>query len=266
MHTIGAEPPRLLAAIPPDELARLDRDFSQVQLNEGRLLTTAHDAPRRVYFPATAVVALSLAMHDGRTAGVGIVGHEGVIGLAAIGGATSQAGTEATVHVGGTAWTITSERLRAAVRTSDSLRLGLERYSLALARQLAHTVVCNRLHSLEQRAARWLLLIADRVDSQRFPLTQEAFADLLGVSRPAVSTVGAQFARAGAAEFRRGVVHVHDVGMLERASCECVVEDREVFRPASRQAVVAMHERAERSHPGAERSLGIMRPQIRRAR
>ena len=105
-------------------------------------------------------------------------------------------------------------------------------YSVAMLRHLAQTVACNRLHSLDQRSARWLLLARDRIGSDSFPLTQEAFADLLGVSRPAVSTVGARFAREGAAEFRRGTVHILDADRLEKASCECLVADRDALEPA----------------------------------
>jgi CRP-like cAMP-binding protein len=261
MYAVAGAPPRLLDAIPPEDLERFRRDVDQVHLPAGRLLTTAHDAPRRVYFPDTAVVAQSLAMHDGRTAGVGIVGVEGMIGLAAIAGVTQPAGTEATVQIAGTAWTMTSERLRAALRTSDAFRGSIERYAATLLAHRAQTVVCNRLHGLDERAARWLLLIHDRIDGSSFPLTQEAFADLLGVSRPAVSTVGAQFARAGAAEFRRGVVHVHDPAALEGASCECIVADREAFRPVSHHVAAAA-----RARSASERGLGVLRPQIRRAR
>ena len=259
MHAVGGPPPRLLDAIPPEDLDRFSRDLDQVHLPAGRLLTTAHDAPRRVYFPDTAVVAQSLAMHDGRTAGVGIVGVEGMIGLAAIAGPAIPAGTEATVQVAGTTWTMTAERFRVAARASEALRSSIERYAAVLLGHRAQTVVCNRLHGLDERAARWLLLIHDRIDGSSFPLTQEAFADLLGVSRPAVSTVGAQFARAGAAEFRRGVVHIHDAAALESASCECILADREAYRPVSRRLGSSVAERAtDRMH--------ALRPQIRRAR
>jgi CRP-like cAMP-binding protein len=259
MQAVGGPPPRLLDAIPPEDLDRMARDLDQVHLPAGRLLTTAHDAARRVYFPDTAVVALSLAMHDGRTAGVGIVGVEGMIGLSAMAGPSVPAGTEATVQVAGSAWTMTAERLRAGLHASDAFRASIERYATVLLAHRAQTVVCNRLHGLDERAARWLLLIHDRIDGSSFPLTQEAFADLLGVSRPAVSTVGAQFARAGAAEFRRGIVHIHDPAALEGSSCECIVADREAFRPVS-------HRVGTRAGERSTDRMTMLRPQIRRAR
>src|SRR5690348_10325900 len=149
MYAVASAPPRLLDAIPPEDLERFRRDLDQVHLPAGRLLTTAHDAPRRVYFPDTAVIAQSLAMHDGRTAGVGIVGVEGMIGLSAVAGANQPAGTEATVQIAGSAWTMTAERLRAALRASDAFRGSIERYATTLLAHRSQTVVCNRLHGLD---------------------------------------------------------------------------------------------------------------------
>jgi len=163
--------------------------------------------------------------------------------------------------VPGVALAMSAERFRSAVRQRDSVRRLVDRYALAVLGHLAQTVACNRLHSLDQRAARWLLLARDRIGGPSFPLTQEAFADLLGVSRPAVSTVGARFAREGAAEFRRGTVHILDPKRLEGASCECLLTDREAFESAMAAVVPDMHRRL--TH---RTTLGLIRPEIRRAR
>jgi hypothetical protein len=139
----------------------------------------------------------------------------------------------------------------------------IEGYTVALQAHLAQTVACNRLHGLDQRAARWLLLAHDRTSGDTFPLTQEAFADLLGVSRPAVSTVGARFARNGIAEFRRGTVRILDIGRLERASCECHEADRDAFGAVVPQSIAPA--RAVERAPSRS-SLTIIRTEIRRAR
>ena len=221
----------------------------------------AHAPVRRVYFPESGLVALSVTMADGRTAGVTIVGSDGIIGLAA---AFGDAGPmDATVLVAGTAQSISADRFRAACRESEALRRMVGTYSVAMLRHLAQTVACNRLHSLDQRSARWLLLARDRIGSDSFPLTQEAFADLLGVSRPAVSTVGARFAREGAAEFRRGTVHILDAERLEKASCECLIADREALEPIGRRRCDPIH-RLPRHLPRT--AMGLIRPEIRRAR
>jgi CRP-like cAMP-binding protein len=262
MGTGGPQTSRLLAALPPRELAEISRDLERVRLDADRPLTHAHGPIRRVYFPESGLAALSVTMADGRTAGVSIVGSEGAIGLAGMIGELGR--MDAAVLVPGVALAMSPERFRSAIRRLDGFRLVLRQYAMAMLTHLAQTVACNRLHSLDQRAARWLLLARDRMDSASFPLTQEAFADLLGVSRPAVSTVGARFARAGAAEFRRGTVHVLDTGRLEAASCECVEADREAFTAPLSGLVES--ERGLHFVQRQRTPLGVIRPEIRRAR
>jgi CRP-like cAMP-binding protein len=251
---------QLLASLPYRDAEALRRDLERVRLDADRSIMHAHAPVRRVYFPESGLVALSVTMADGRTAGVTIVGSDGIVGLAA---AFDDLGPmDASVLVSGVAQSMTAERFRAAVQGSDSLRRLIGRYSVAMLRHLAQTVACNRLHSLDQRAARWLLLARDRIGSSSFPLTQESFADLLGVSRPAVSTVGARFAREGGAEFRRGTVHILDDTRLEKASCECLVADREALEATAEQPESSVH-RLPRHLP--RNALGMVRPEIRRA-
>src|SRR4029079_9598244 len=197
---------------------------------------------------------------DGRTAGVTIVGPEGVVGLSAAGGDTGL--MEAHVLVPGVAQSMPAERFRAALKSSEVLQRVVTRYAVSLLRHLAQTVACHRVHTLSQRAVGCLLLPGDRIGRSTFPLTQESFADLLGVSRPAVSTVGARFAREGAAEFRRATVHILDERRLEKASCECLTADREALEPLAAPAEGSV--RIPRHLPRTP--LGLIRPEMRRAR
>lgn len=252
---------QLLASLPPRDVEHMRRDLERVRLDAERALIHAHAPVRRVFFPESGLVALSVTMSDGRTAGVTIVGSEGIVGIsAAFGG---QGVMDAGVLVPGIAQSMSAERFRAAMRQSEALRRCIDRYAISLLGHLAQTVACNRLHSLDQRAARWLLLARDRIGGPSFPLTQESFADLLGVSRPAVSTVGARFAREGAAEFRRGTVHVLDPVRLEKSSCECLAADRELLAPETAPPEGNVH-RIPRHLPRT--ALGMIRPEIRRAR
>ena len=257
----GMHGSRLIASLAQRDIDQLRNDLERVRLDPERTLIHAHAPARRVFFPESGLVALSVTMSDGRTAGVTIVGSEGIVGLAAVLGDTGV--MDAAVLVPGVAQTMSAERFRSAMRSSETLRRCIDRYSIALLGHLAQTVACNRLHSLDQRAARWLLLARDRMNSSSFPLTQEAFADLLGVSRPAVSTVGARFAREGAAEFRRGTVHVLDPAQLEKSSCECLMADRELLAPTASPIELSSH-RLPRHLPRT--ALGMIRPEIRRAR
>lgn len=252
---------RLLASLPQRDIDQIRGDLERVRLDAERSLIHAHAPVRRVFFPESGLVALSVTMADGRTAGVTVVGSEGIVGIAAALGETGV--MDAAVLVPGIAQTLSAERFRSAMRSSETLRRTVDRYAIALLGHLAQTVACNRLHSLDQRAARWLLLARDRMNSASFPLTQESFADLLGVSRPAVSTVGARFAREGAAEFRRGTVHILDASKLESASCECLLSDRELLAPSAAPVEMSAH-RLPRNLPRT--ALGMIRPEIRRAR
>ena len=261
MHVLQTGTSRLLAAIGDRELHAAGATLDPVRLDAGHTVVGAHEPIRRVYFPDTCLIALSLMLPDGRTVGVTMVGDEGLVGLSSAVG--RPAVTDAVVLVPGAARVLSADRFRTAMRTSETVRSVVEAYAIALQAHLAQTVACNRLHSLDQRAARWLLLAHDRVPGETFPLTQEAFADLLGVSRPAVSTVGARFARAGAAEFRRGTVHVLDVGRLEKASCDCLEADRDAFQAV---APAAQPVRSLSRVPEHRRTITMIRPQIRRAR
>ena len=257
----GTQGSQLLASLPSRDAESLRRDLERVRLDAERTIMHAHAPVRRVYFPESGLVALSVTMADGRTAGVTIVGSDGIVGLAA---AVGDAGPmDAAVLVPGVALAMSAERFRAAYRSSEPIRRMVGRYSVAMLRHLAQTVACNRLHSLDQRAARWLILARDRMGSSTFPLTQESFADLLGVSRPAVSTVGARFAREGAAEFRRGTVHILDGPILELASCECLVSDREALAPVVQPAESSVQRLPRHIQRTA---MGMIRPEIRRAR
>ncbi len=252
---------QLLASLPSRDAESLRRDLERVRLDAERTIMHAHAPVRRVYFPESGLVALSVTMSDGRTAGVTIVGSDGIVGLAAAVGDPGP--MDAAVLMPGVALAMSAERFRSAYRSSEAIRGMVGRYSIAMLRHLSQTVACNRLHSLDQRAARWLLLAQDRIGSSTFPLTQEAFADLLGVSRPAVSTVGARFAREGAAEFRRGTVNILDSETLEKASCECLLSDREALA----SVLVPTESSMQRLPRNIQRTaLGMIRPEIRRAR
>jgi CRP-like cAMP-binding protein len=251
----------LLASLPSRDAETIRRDLERVRLDAERTLVHAHAPVRRVFFPESALIALSVTMADGRTAGVTIVGPEGIVGLSASAGDSGL--MDATVLVPGVAQSMPAERFRAAVKSNEGLHRAVDRYGVSLMRHLSQTVACNRLHTLDQRAARWLLLTGDRIGRDTFPLTQESFADLLGVSRPAVSTVGARFAREGAAEFRRGTVHILDAQRLEKASCECLAADREALEPLAAAAEASLG-RIPRHLPRT--ALGMIRPEIRRAR
>jgi CRP-like cAMP-binding protein len=258
-----AEPtwPRLLGGLPAGDLTDIGRDMVRVSLEVGHLVVRAHEPVRRVYFPISGLLAVSVAMHDGRIAGITLVGREGAVGLEA--GAGLPAVTEASVQVAGEALALPASRFRTLIREHDSLRLAIERYTFGLLSHVAQSAACNQLHSIRERVARWLLLAHDRT-GDAIPLTQQDVADLLGVSRPVISTVGAKLARDGIAEFRRGSVIVLDKARLERASCDCLTTDREAFGLTPGHQAVYPH--LDEQHERSRASFGVIRATMRRAR
>jgi CRP-like cAMP-binding protein len=164
----GAQGSQLLASLPAREAESLRRDLERVRLDAERPIMHAHAPVRRVYFPESGLVALSVTMADGRTAGVTIVGSDGIVGLAAAFGDPGP--MDAAVLVPGVAQVMSAEKFRHAFRESEALRRMVGRYSIAMLRHLSQTVACNRLHSLDQRAARWLGLACDRIGNDTFPV------------------------------------------------------------------------------------------------
>ena len=157
----GPHGSHLLASLPSRDVETLHRDLERVRLDAERSLVHAHAPVRRVFFPESALIALSVTMADGRTAGVTIVGPEGIVGVSASVGEMGL--MDATVLVPGVAQSMPAERFRAALKSSEALHRVVDRYAASMLRHLAQTVACNRLHTLDQRAARWLLLTGDRI-------------------------------------------------------------------------------------------------------
>jgi CRP-like cAMP-binding protein len=171
-----------------------------------------------VYFPIDLVGSV-LAETDAGPVEVGTIGNEGVVGLPVFLGARSGPGM-AMVQVPGRALRMELEAFRREARTGE-LRSLLERYTLGFLTLVSQGTACNRSHSAEQRLARWLLIVHDRVGRDEFPLTQEFMAQMLGVRRATVSETAAKLHNDGLISYSRGVVRLLDRAALEKTSCEC---------------------------------------------
>jgi CRP-like cAMP-binding protein len=171
-------------------------------------------------FPNSGVISLVVALRDGATAEVGIVGREGFIGASLTGG-LKRSPHRSLVQMPGDGYRIRANVLRDLLRAMPRLRILLTRYALVQGMQLAQTAACNRLHGLEQRMARWLLMSHDRADSMILTMTHERLAGLLGSDRPSISDVASMFQDKGMISYRRGIVNILNRRKLEIASCEC---------------------------------------------
>jgi CRP-like cAMP-binding protein len=209
----------LLAALPADEYARLLPALESVQLQARQQLAAPDEPTERVYFPRDAVVSMLVLMEDGKVVESAGVGNEGMVGLEVFLG--NGLGREDTVvQIGGNAASMHSAAFRTAVQQSLPLQTLLQHYSLALMNQLARTAGCNRVHTVDERCARWLLMSQDRVGRDSYPLTHEFLAKVLGVRRASVSQAAEGLQRAGLIEYRQGWIRILDRARLEGVACE----------------------------------------------
>ncbi|MDP9227292.1 MAG: Crp/Fnr family transcriptional regulator [Actinomycetota bacterium] len=180
-----------------------------------------------MYFPDAGAVSLVSAMADGQSVEVGIVGSEGVVGVHALYD-NARMPWAAVVQLAGEAWALPIRDLRRERRVGGAaLPDVLGRYVQTVLIQAMQGGACAGLHSIRQRAARWILTMQDLAKADQFSVTQERLALMLGVRRPTVSVVAQSLQRARLIDYRHGKLAVLDRAGLERASCECYVTLRE---------------------------------------
>ena len=211
---------RLLAALPAEEYERLLPRMETVPMSFSQSIYEPGEPIADVYFPLSGVMCLLTLLADGRAVEVATIGNEGMVGLPVFLGADT-AFARAIAQVPGQAMRMAAEEFRAAISHGGPFQALLHRYTQALLNLISQTAACNRVHSIEERCSRWLLMTHDRVESDRFLLTHEFLAQMLGVHRPRVSAVAKTLQHAGLIRYRRGNVTVLDRPGLEAASCEC---------------------------------------------
>ena len=179
-----------------------------------------------VWFTHEGVISLVAMDAEGEAVEVATVGREGMTGVALVLGSQTMT-NDSMVQVSGRASRLDAGAFQKAIDASPTLKLALLRYVLAVITQISRNAACNQLHAINMRCARWLLTTHDRVNGDRFRLTQEYLAMMLGVTRPSVSAAAANLQKAGLIEYSRGVIVVVDRTGLEAASCECyrIIED-----------------------------------------
>lgn len=211
---------RLLAALSAGEVERLRPHLEHIALTRGRTLHRAQGPLDYVHFPESGIVSLIRPLKDGAAIEVGLVGREGMVGATLLLGADT-APLEAVAQMPGSAWRLPSSVLLETIGRNPAFKGSLNRFAQALLLQIYQSSVCNRRHTLEQRLARWLLMVRDRVDRDQLPLKHEFIALLLGTRRPSISVAIAGIKAAGLVTAGHGYVSVLDRRGLERIACEC---------------------------------------------
>lgn len=211
---------RLLASLPGKEYDRLAARMTTVGFGVRDLLYRSHGPVDHVYFPLNGVFSQIVVLQDGSAVEVGTVGHEGLIGLPVfLGDPVSP--VQVFCQVPGHARRLSAADFRAEAGPGGPLHVLAQRYTLAHGAMVSQSVACNRLHSIDERCARWLLMTHDRVGADQFGMTQEFLAMMLGVRRASVTVAAGMLQKAGLIEYTRGKITVRDRPRLEAASCEC---------------------------------------------
>jgi CRP-like cAMP-binding protein len=210
----------ILLDLPPKERQMLVSKLELVRLKTHQVLHEPGDTLKSAYFCNTGLVSILTVFPDGRSVEVGLVGKEGFVGVPLIAGLRS-APTRAIAQIEGTAFRVDGETLMAMLPLCPKLERRLQQFSQSLAMQGTQIAACNRLHEVDERLARWLLMSADRVGSNSVPLTQEFLAQMLGTRRASVTVAAGILERAGLITHSRGDVEIVDRQKLEEAACEC---------------------------------------------
>jgi CRP-like cAMP-binding protein len=216
----------LLAALPPDAYERLRPNLEPISFSLGDVVYESGGHMPYVYFPTTSHISLLYTMLDGSTAEMGLVGQEGVVGIALfMGGETTP--NRAMVQGGGAAFRMKSAAMLDEFKRGGEFQHLLLRYTQALITQISQTAVCNRLHSVEQRLCRWLLMTHDLAQSDELEMTHEFISNMLGVRREGVTVAAQRLQEKGMISYVRGHIQILDRPKLLDCVCECyqVVKD-----------------------------------------
>jgi len=210
----------ILLALPRKERDLLLSKLTLVQLRLHDVLQEAGEAIEFSYFPNTAMASVLNIMADGRSVEVGLAGKEGFVGLPLIAGFRTSP-NRINTQAEGMAFRVDAEALREILQQCPELALHLLRYSQVMAMEVTQLAACNRLHEVDERLARWLLMSHDRIGTDALPLTQEFLAQMLGTRRSSVSVAASILQRAGLIKYARGHVTILNRPGLEEATCEC---------------------------------------------
>ena len=210
----------ILLSISDSDYSSLRPHLEYVTLPNHLVLHQAGGKLDFAYFPNRGLISLVVVMKDGKTAEAGIVGNEGFTGTPASVG-LSRSPLQAVVQITGDGFRVKVGALQNTLESAPHLQLILSRYTIVRGMQVAQTAACNRLHDIEQRLARWLLLTQDRVDSGLLPITHDLLATMLGTDRPTVSLAAGVLQKKKLIEYTREAVKIVNRKKLEDSACEC---------------------------------------------
>ena len=211
---------KILLSIPDKEYALIRPHLEFLSMPHHLSLYEPGQPLEFVHFPNAGMVSLVIATENGKTVEVGEVGKEGFAGIQAAVGINKNQVREI-VQIAGNGFRVKISALRGVLKAAPELQLILTRYAVVQGMQFAQTAACNRLHNIEERLARWLLITQDRVDSPTLAITHDFLATMLGTDRPTVSLAAGILQDKQIIEYTRGAVQILNRTKLESCACEC---------------------------------------------
>jgi CRP-like cAMP-binding protein len=210
----------ILLSLPDKEYNLLRRHLEPTDLPQYKIMQEPAEKIDFAYFLNDGMASLVALSRDGRSVEVGIVGKEGMVGMSLTAGLKREI-FRAIMQMAGSGMRIRAEVFQDILPSAPALRSKLGYFGLMHGMQVAQLAACNRLHGIDQRLARWLLMCQDRFDSQLLPLTHDFLAQMLGTGRPSVSLAAGVLEDAGLIENLRGTVKILNRKSLEAVACEC---------------------------------------------
>jgi CRP-like cAMP-binding protein len=211
---------KVLLATPENEYELMRSDLTYVDLPHHLSLHEPTQTIEFVYFPNRGMVSQVVVTKDGRTVEVGVVGIEGYVG-AGLAAGLSRSSVREIIQIAGDGSRMMANALERILRSAPQLQLILNRHAGLQGMQVAQTAACNRLHEIQQRLSRWLLMTQDRVESGLLPITHDFIATMMGTDRSTVSLAAAVLQKKGIVEYVRGAVKIVNRRKLEKSACEC---------------------------------------------
>jgi len=211
---------KVLLATPDDEYDLMRADLTHIDLPSHLSLHEPTQKIEFVYFPNRGMVSQVVVTKDGRTVEVGVVGKEGYVG-AGLATGLSRSSVREVIQIAGDGFRMMGNALERILQSAPQLRMLLNRHTGLQGMQVAQTAACNRLHDIQQRLSRWLLMTQDRVDSGVLAITHDFIATMMGTDRSTVSLAASVMQNDGIIDYARGEVKILNRRKLERSACEC---------------------------------------------
>lgn len=220
-----------MASLPSADFELLRPHLKTIELVHATVLFDAGDAIKRVYFPHTGIISLVVALKDGQTIEVAMIGFDSIVG-ASVALGRGFALNKGIVQASSIASILDASRLRKATEANVALRETLFRHEQAVLARAQQSAACNATHTVEARLARWLLRSHDLLGGATLPLTQEFLGQMLSVRRTSVSLVAKTLQKAELIKYGRGRIQITDLRGLKNVACECNAAVKAQNRPA----------------------------------